>query len=778
VASAAYAQGENPLDVVGGLGEMVNASLSEDARNLFRQRDDAVARLDSRARIEERQRFVRDRFVEALGGFPARTPLRPRTTRTLERDDYRVEMLVYESLPGFYVTANVYVPKRGRPPFPAVLGVAGHSANGKTSATYQHVWISMAKRGFLVLAYDPPGQGERSLYFDPELGRSRVGIGTREHTASGLQCLLTGHHFARYELWDGIRAVDYLLTRDDVDPERLAVAGNSGGGTQAAYLAVVEPRLSAVISSCYMTSWKQLWFDPGPQDAEQDLPGFLFHGLDFPDYAVAFAPRPFQILSATRDFFPIAGARSTYEEARRVYEQLGQAERIGFFEYDDTHGWSKPRREATYRWLERWFHGRDDDGVEPTVETAHESELYATSTGQVSTSYEGAETVQSLNRVVAEKMFPNRKAVRFNEPGALRTLVRSRLRTTGTPAAASVGSHGELGRDGYRIEKIALHPEPDVTVPALVFVPAEGPARKPAVLYVHGEGKAADAAGGGDIEDLVRSGYVVLAPDPRGIGESHPVSASGGYRPIWQMFQRALLVNRTLVGLQVEDLLGAFAYLSSRGDVDPERVAVLGKGNGGVLALFLAVLEPRVERVAVEGTVLSYLEIARARYHEDLTATILPGVLEDFDLPDLATALAPRPLWIVDPRSPTHALISTDRARSEYEPARRAYERAGRPGAFRILHRPQDWSLSKVYSEWLEPVSAAAKHGRIEGRGSSDREFPAVPVLPSQVLVRLRRVGGLHGRAIPPEELARAKRHVAEQVVLAVQLERQQARHA
>jgi pimeloyl-ACP methyl ester carboxylesterase len=298
-------------------------------------------------------------------------------------------------------------------------------------------------------------------------------------------------------------------------------------------------------------------------------------------------------------------------------------------------------------------------------------------------------------------MFPKREAAGLGDPEALRRLVRSRLRMKETVAEATISPHGELGRDGYLIERIALHPEPEITVPALVFVPSGGPARKPAVLYVHGESKAADAGEGGDIEDLVRAGHVVLAPDPRGMGESRPVSASGGYRPIWQMFQRALLVDRTLLGLQVEDLLAAFDHLASRGDVDPERVAVLGKGNGGVLALALAVLEPRVEKLAIEGSVLSYLALARARYHEDLTALFIPGVLEDFDLPDLAAALAPRPLWIVDPRSPTHALISTERVRSEYEPARRAYEQAGSPAAFRVLHRPQDWALTKSYSGWL-----------------------------------------------------------------------------
>ena len=202
-------------------------------------------------------------------------------------------------------------------------------------------------------------------------------------------------------------------------------------GDKAANLAIVEPRLSVVVSSCYMTSWKQLWFDPGPQDSEQDFAHFLERGFDFPDFAIAFAPRPFQILSATQDFFPIEGARSTFEEARRVYEVLGESERVGFFEYDDGHGWSKPRREATYRWLERWLHDRVDDGVEPEIETERvgffeyddghgwskprreatyrwlerwlhdrvddgvepeietelESDLYVTQTGQVSTSY-------------------------------------------------------------------------------------------------------------------------------------------------------------------------------------------------------------------------------------------------------------------------------------------------------------------------------------------------------------------------------------------------------
>ena len=359
---------------------------------------------------------------------------------------------------------------------------------------------------------------------------------------------------------------------------------------------------------------------------------------------------------------------------------------MGFFEYDDGHGWSKPRREATYRWLERWLHDRVDDGVEPEIETELESDLYVTQTGQVSTSYPEAETVQSINRAEAERDYPKRTAARLENPGELRQLVSSRLMMRKDRSTPRVSHHGGVGRDGYRIEKIVLQTEKGIDVPALVLVPRDGRTQKPAVLYVNAAGKSVDS----DIEALARAGHVVMAPDPRGIGESRPRSSAGGYNPLWQTFQRALLVGKTLAGMQVEDLLAAFDYLASREDVDPERVAVLGKGNGGVLGLFVAVLEPRVEKLAIEGTVLSYREIVSAKLHENLTGIIVPGVLEDFDLPDLAASLASRRLWIVDPRSATGSLLSIELAREEYG------------NAAEIRHRPEGWDLKKVYSGWLE----------------------------------------------------------------------------
>src|SRR4029077_5240563 len=270
---------------------VVDRYLTAIARNDWTARDARIAAMRTPAEVEQRQAYVRSKIVELLGGFPERTPLNPRITGSFVRDGYRVEKLIFESRPKFFVTADVYVPSSGHPRYPAVLGVAGHSPPSKAAPVYQRGWISLAKRGFIVLAFDPPGQGERSLYYDPELGRSRVALGTAQHTMAGLQCILTGSSLANCEVWDGIRAFDYLLTRSDVDPKRIAVAGNSGGGTQSAYLAALESRLAAAAPSWYLTSWEKLWSGPGPQDAEQVFANFLKDGLDFPDFLIAFAPK-------------------------------------------------------------------------------------------------------------------------------------------------------------------------------------------------------------------------------------------------------------------------------------------------------------------------------------------------------------------------------------------------------------------------------------------------------------------------------------------------------
>jgi pimeloyl-ACP methyl ester carboxylesterase len=655
------------LTVGGDYATAFEAWLTKQAEGHWDKRERAVAALETADGIRARQAFVRKAMVELIGGFPAeKSPLKARVTGGFARDGYRVENVIFESQPGFRVTANLYLPTVGKGPYPAVLGVAGHSANGKASATYQSAFIGFVKQGFAVLAFDPPGQGERSEYFDVDSGKSKVGIGTGEHTMAGLQALLTGHTMARYETYDGIRAVDYLLTRPEIDPKRIAVAGNSGGGTQAAYLAAVEPRLAAIVSSCYMTRWRELWSGPGPQDAEQVFPGFVSQGLDFGDFALALAPRPFLMTTAIQDFFPIAGARATYKQNQRLFDLLGGGEKAGYFEYDDTHGWSKPRREAAYRFLSKWMQGTESAGTEPAVQPEEESALYATATGQLATSG-GTETVQSLNLAHARRLAAGRGMLTVS---GLRAAIG--LGTlAGRPAARSLG---EVMVKGVRVEKLELTVEGGLAIPALLY---HGAAGRRGVVFASSFGKGADA----DVMELAAAGTPVLALDPRGMGESYKAAGRTGYRQGYQLAARAILLGRNLVEMQAADLLAGVSYLES---VTGGPVRMYAKGAVGPAAMVAAAVDGRVAELAVERSIVSYMDVVAARIHEGLDQTVVPGILGKADLPEVLRLMGGRPATLISPAHPNG----------------RPMLRGEAPKAGVVL-RGEGWSLRRTMPGWL-----------------------------------------------------------------------------
>lgn len=636
---AGIATATDPLQVGGDFRGDLERYLTSLASAQGSAREKKIAQLQTRDEILKRQTFIRNWLMDAVGGLPPKTPLNPRITGTLDREGYKVEKLIFESMPRFYVTANVYVPTSSSGPFPAVLGVAGHSDTGKAIDTYQHVWISLARRGFIVLAFDPPGQGERLEYLDPATGKSTVGIGVREHIMAGLQCLLTGTTIARYEAVDGIRAFDYLLTRKDVDPARIAVAGNSGGGTQAAYLATLEPRLAAAVTSCYITSWKTLWAAPGPQDSEQIFPDFLKDGLDFGDFLLAFVPKPIQMTTAVQDFFPIAGARSTFAEAERLFRIADAPGRVGYFEFDDKHGWSQPRREAAYRWFAKWMQSRsDDDGAEAVHTVEAPADLNVTASGQVASSLKG-ETVQSLNQARAEALFSGRTALRSN-PAQLRKTIEARLRVTRPAGAVTAQSAGPVSES---IEKLKIRTEGGLDIPALLFR-SPGNTPRGAVIWIDSSGKSAHRD---TISKWIDGGESVLAIDPRGMGENGKLpSPASGYTPDYQLAMRALLTGKTMLGMQVADALHAWQYLRSRDEMKDVQIRIAGWGEGAAVALLAAAIEPEIAGAASETPVRSWMDIARSQTYTDSVNLIVPGVLHDFDLPDLEKLIAPRALRV------------------------------------------------------------------------------------------------------------------------------------
>ena len=215
--AAAASSSKESLTPLNRFPHMVQEYFVGQLRQIEQRGDERRAALRSRQDAEAYIRDVQDKIQQCFGPWPEKTPLNPRITGTVERDLYRIENVIFESRPGFLVTANLYVPKGRDFPLPGVVGSCGHSNNGKAAEPYQGFAQGLARQGYIVLIFDPIGQGERLQYTDEQL-KSRNGIGVREHLYGGNQQFLVGEFFGSWRAWDGIRALDYLLTRKVVDP--------------------------------------------------------------------------------------------------------------------------------------------------------------------------------------------------------------------------------------------------------------------------------------------------------------------------------------------------------------------------------------------------------------------------------------------------------------------------------------------------------------------------------------------------------------------------------
>ena len=626
------------ISAIGELRELPRANtklLISEAERYLSRRPVLKTESDVKARAAE----VRKQILKNIGGLPERTPLNARTVGVIDRGAYRIEKIIFESQPRFFVTANLYIPTGSAGPFPAILFPLGHEAGAKAHEAWQIALGSFASKGFVAFAWDPAGQGERAQFYDPDLNASKLVASTREHTMLGVQCLLNGDNIARYAIHDGIRALDYLVSRKEVDPARVGVTGNSGGGTLSSYLAAVDDRIKVAAPSCYITSWKSLVTLLGPQDAEQNLPPWLNLGFDFPDFIYAFQLKPFLVLSAIRDFFPIGGARASFAEARRVYEQTGAIEKISMVEADDGHGYTKPRRLAAYAWMSRWLANKADDGVEPEIKLATEAELQCTNTGQVTTSLD-SETIWSLNRA---RLRQSPRAPLSGE----RVLTIARELTNYQPPRGkpAVTSYGSLNRKVYRVEKLTFESEPGMSIPAVLAVPDTRVAGAPAIIYADCAGKSAGAA---RIEDFVKQGSVVLAIDIRGCGELAEREA----RPTENWFgdarnvTAALLLGKTMVGLRALDINAAVELLSSRTDLGVTALKGVGVGAASMPMLFAAAFDSRIASVDLDGLLHSYESVVESRLHRRAYEQSVPGILKHFDVPDLIKAIAPRPVKV------------------------------------------------------------------------------------------------------------------------------------
>ncbi len=488
------------------------------------ERQARFAAVRNEADIGRLQTELRGHLLAMIGGLPAeKTPLNARITGTVQRAAYRIEKVIFESVPGFHVTALLYIPDPPASPKPAVLVPCGHSENGKIY--YQYVCTRLAKLGYVVFCWDPVGQGERSQFWDAAQKRSRYNLVCGEHAVLGNLAYLAGANLARWEIWDGIRALDYLLTRPEVDQDRIAITGTSGGGTQTALIGALDTRIRAVMPSCYITALpmrmaNRIFKDPD-SDPEQDLYGMVSNEVDHPGLLALVYPRAVFASVAVEDFFPVEGARKTMRETASLYRRLGQADRVGWTEGYHGHQYSPQNLQAAFTFLNRLNRLPPVDTL-PAEEKLTESELLCTRTGQVRVEFPGGKSLADLVR----EYYLERKGQ--PAPG-LQALYHGR----GYPGidrweVAPYSNHTPEGRiswqllgsdnvDGYAIDRYLLHHSGRLSIP-LLHIRKPGAQESKAVLWFKVEGKAT-ASDWDAVRPLAAEGNQILSFDFRGLGE-------------------------------------------------------------------------------------------------------------------------------------------------------------------------------------------------------------------------------------------------------------------
>ncbi len=657
------------------------------------------SKIGTAADVEARNRFVRDKFREMIHGLPERNPLQPVVVRAQERDGYRVENVMFQSRPNFWVTGNLYVPSRGPAPFPAVISPCGHYPLARMQSDYQFVYLNLVKAGFVVLAYDPIGQGERRQYWNPQTGQADIADPVYEHSMPGQVLLLMGEDLTHYRVWDGMRAIDYLLTRPEVDPQRIACAGHSGGGTLTLFISALDERVKcAVVNEGGTTHRWPLEIQPesriGPSDVEQNFFPAAVYGVDLCDLHVAIAPRP--LLALIEDYSP--RFHRAAEHIRSRYQQMGVPEKFATEEATDPHAWTVKLRLATTDWLSRWMYGRPGPAREPEFEPETPETLYCTPNGSLRYSQQG-DTIFSVILKKQERLPPARKApagaAEIEEfQRGIASEIRDLIRFRKVDAPLDPRRLVTTPRKGYQIEKLEFLAEPGIYVPVWVFAPEGRTGASSATLYVNEAGKQADGMEFGLYERLARRGNLIIAVDVRGIGETRPPHnpPSDRRNEFGHLFDvetamayMAWYMDESLFGMRVADVIRSVDYALSRPDVAKDGLRVVGQGAGALWVLYAAALDPRITDVVAERGLVSYQSLAQVDRYTHGAGIFVRDVLQHFDLPHVAAAIAPRPLALVTPLDPMKRPVEAEHARRIYSFTAAAYRSAGSPAHFRIV---------------------------------------------------------------------------------------------
>ena len=614
-------------------------TISQKLHEMDIEADLAWTKIASRADYDSYRKQMHGKMMAAMGEWPERTPLNARTVETIKREGYRIEKIIFESMPNLFVTANLFIPdsKEFKAPYPAVVMSCGHADTGKDCDIYLRACVLAVKAGFAALMYDPYEQGERKQF---------KGIGsTGHHNIIGVKASLIGWSMPMLRTWDGMRAVDYVESRPEVDRNRIGFMGQSGGGTMTALMTAADWRLKATAPSCYLTSLRHLCESMGPQDAEQNIYGQLAFGLNHTGY-VLLPDTKVAVTCRFRDMFSIYGTLDLFRTVQTLAAKIGTGGNYALNSAPGPHGWTESTETASVDWMRAWLKGEKD--VLPLdctkyrpldigfnvkdVELGLSKEERGATPTKRTMDLPGARDIHMIMRdrlAAAVKARPAYSA-------AERNAVAAKLAGVKMPSEMNtkVKELPPVDVDGAKLTRVAFAYPDGLTLPACWIVPEKADAAKVPVVMVGVKGRAEWAE---DVKALVAEGTSVLVADVTGsgeIGKEGAIFYGAKDCPEEGASVMLYLMGESMTGRRATDMLVFAEWVKGKTGRTPELMA---KGGAAIPAAHArAARGGSFAKVAVSDAPMSWTDFiekgdtVRYRY----TWMVVNGLLH-YDWPDL-----------------------------------------------------------------------------------------------------------------------------------------------
>jgi dienelactone hydrolase len=600
------------------------------------------------AEWDGRRKALRERLLAAIGPAPEKAcDLEPRRLGALDRDGYRIEKLAFQSRPDVWVTASAYVPalKEGEKA-PAVLVVHGHWAGARRDPVVQARCLGLVKLGFFVLAVDAFGSGER--YTKPARG-------TYHGALYGATLWPTGHTLLGMQVYDNRRAVDYLLTRKEVNG-KLGITGASGGGNQTMYAGALDERFAAVVPVCSVGNY-QAYLRTACCVCEV-LPNALTF-TEEGDVLGLVAPRALLVMNAARDGiqFSPPEAEKSLARAKDVFKLLGESQKVRHVVFDSGHDYNRPMREAMYGWMTLHLkgQGKGDPIPEPehTIDKPEALACYPDPndrpkgflTPPLFASKVGRELVAQ-----ADKLAPTHPEMWEATANHLRESLKAVLGPMPAPDKPTAEPGGLTGMT----VTLRVTGEGGQTIVAAENLGIEKP-KTPGCLILHLDGRD-EALRHPVATALDKRGYHVLAAEPRATGQARPKAGAIAGAPDHTPAEHGIWIGRPLLDQWVTDAR-TFLRVQRQRPTAANLDVVVGIGPAALVAVLAAAGDLPPDAVVLIDPMVSF--VTDHPYASGTPMGVLaPGILKVGDIPHLAGLVAPRRLVIAGGVSPQGKKLS------------------------------------------------------------------------------------------------------------------------